>query len=169
MVCEAAVWRVQAFLAASLKTDIELMDWFRERLVWGDAAVVKDLVKSGLFYRIYTPQVCAALLALGVISVACTCPRGVPLLSTLRFLTISSKGDCSTASIRPRCVPPCWQSAQYLFYCVYMLQLYRPPAACLVKCGLFQCMYMPQVCRPTGNHLVSVPLRADVACVPLPC
>lgn len=34
------------------------MDWFRERLVWSDAAVVKDLVKSGLFYRIYTPQVC---------------------------------------------------------------------------------------------------------------
>lgn len=33
------------------------MDWFRQRLVWNDPAVVKDLVKNGLFYRIYTPQV----------------------------------------------------------------------------------------------------------------
>jgi hypothetical protein len=47
----------QAFLAASLKSDEELMDWFRQRLVWNDPAVVKDLVKNGLFYRIYTPQV----------------------------------------------------------------------------------------------------------------
>lgn len=46
-----------AFLAASLKTDDELMEWFRERLVWSDAPAVKQLVKSGLFYRIYTPQV----------------------------------------------------------------------------------------------------------------
>jgi hypothetical protein len=46
-----------AFLAASLKSDEELMDWFRQRLVWNDPAVVKDLVKNGLFYRIYTPQV----------------------------------------------------------------------------------------------------------------
>ena len=48
---------VQAFLAASLKSDEELMDWFRQRLVWNDPAIVKDLVKNGLFYRIYTPQV----------------------------------------------------------------------------------------------------------------
>ena len=47
---------LQAFLAASLKTDAELQDWFRERLVWNDPDQVKELVKNGLFYRIYTPQ-----------------------------------------------------------------------------------------------------------------
>ncbi len=34
------------------------MEWFRERLVWNDPAQVRDLVRSGLFYRIYTPQAC---------------------------------------------------------------------------------------------------------------
>jgi len=46
-----------AFLAASLKTDEELMQWFRDRLVWNDPQQVRELVRSGLFYRIYTPQV----------------------------------------------------------------------------------------------------------------
>lgn len=48
----------QAFLAASLKSDEELWAWFRERLIWDNPAVVKDLLRNGLFYRIYTPQVC---------------------------------------------------------------------------------------------------------------
>ena len=47
----------QAFLAASMKSDEELMGWFRERLVWNDPAVVMDLLKNGLFVRLYTPQV----------------------------------------------------------------------------------------------------------------
>ena len=47
----------QAFMAASLKSDEELVDWFRQRLVWDDPAVVVDLLKRGLFSRIYTPQV----------------------------------------------------------------------------------------------------------------
>ena len=54
------LWGGQAFLAASLKTDEELMAWFRQRLVWNDPAQVRDLVRSGLFYRIYTPQVLPA-------------------------------------------------------------------------------------------------------------
>ncbi|KAK9809195.1 hypothetical protein WJX72_011143 [[Myrmecia] bisecta] len=46
-----------AFLAASLKSDTELMEWFRERLVWNDPKVVIDLLRNGLFVRLYTPQV----------------------------------------------------------------------------------------------------------------
>lgn len=49
--------RPQAFLAASLKSDSELWAWFRERLIWDDPKVVQDLLRNGLFYRIYTPQV----------------------------------------------------------------------------------------------------------------
>ena len=49
----------QAFMAASLKSDEELVDWFRQRLVWDDPAIVQDLLKRGLFSRIYTPQVIA--------------------------------------------------------------------------------------------------------------
>ncbi|KAL4450650.1 hypothetical protein ABPG77_001006 [Micractinium sp. CCAP 211/92] len=45
-----------AFLEASLKNDKELMDWFKQRLVWDDPAVVNDLLKKGLFMRIYEPQ-----------------------------------------------------------------------------------------------------------------
>ena len=44
-------------MAASLKSDEELVEWFRQRLVWDDPAVVQDLLKKGLFSRIYTPQV----------------------------------------------------------------------------------------------------------------
>jgi hypothetical protein len=47
-------------MAASLKSDEELVAWFRQRLVWDDPAVVQDLLKRGLFSRIYTPQVTAA-------------------------------------------------------------------------------------------------------------
>ena len=46
-------------MAASLKSDEELVDWFQQRLVWDDPAVVVDLLKRGLFSRIYTPQVVA--------------------------------------------------------------------------------------------------------------
>lgn len=45
-----------AFLEASLKNDKELMEWFKQRLVWDDPAVVNDLLKKGLFMRIYEPQ-----------------------------------------------------------------------------------------------------------------
>ncbi|KAL4433671.1 hypothetical protein ABPG75_000112 [Micractinium tetrahymenae] len=50
-----------AFLEASLKKDNELMDWFKQRLVWEDPAVVNDLLKKGLFTRIYEPQVAESL------------------------------------------------------------------------------------------------------------
>lgn len=51
------VYGVQAFLAASLKTDEELLGWFNERLVWNDQSVVSEMLKNGLFVRIYAPQV----------------------------------------------------------------------------------------------------------------
>lgn len=47
----------QAFLAASLKTDAELLKWFRDRLVWNEPETVVDLLKQGLFVRLYEPQV----------------------------------------------------------------------------------------------------------------
>jgi hypothetical protein len=47
----------QAFLAASLKTDGELLKWFRDRLVWNEPETVVDLLKQGLFVRLYEPQV----------------------------------------------------------------------------------------------------------------
>lgn len=46
----------QAFLAASMRSDEELIRWFRERLVWNDPATVTDLLKNGLFVRLYEPQ-----------------------------------------------------------------------------------------------------------------
>lgn len=46
-----------AFLEASLKPDGELLQWFRDRLVWGEPGVVTDLLKKGLFARLYEPQV----------------------------------------------------------------------------------------------------------------
>ena len=48
--------RAQAFLAASMRSDEELIRWFRERLVWNDPATVTDLLKNGLFVRLYEPQ-----------------------------------------------------------------------------------------------------------------
>jgi len=47
----------QAFLAASLKTDAELLKWFRDRLIWNEPETVVDLLKNGLFVRLYEPQV----------------------------------------------------------------------------------------------------------------
>ena len=47
----------QAFLAASLKTDVELLKWFRDRLIWNEPETVVDLLKNGLFVRLYEPQV----------------------------------------------------------------------------------------------------------------
>ena len=46
-----------AFLEASLRTDEKLMEWFKERLVWDDTNLVLDLLKQGLFVRLYAPQI----------------------------------------------------------------------------------------------------------------
>ena len=51
------VRQLQAFLAASLKNDDELLGWFNERLVWNDPGVVTEMLKNGLFVRIFAPQV----------------------------------------------------------------------------------------------------------------
>lgn len=54
---QTCIFWLQAFLAASLKTDEELLGWFNERLVWNDQGVVTEMLKSGLFVRIFAPQV----------------------------------------------------------------------------------------------------------------
>lgn len=46
----------EAFLAASLKSDEELMAFFKQRLVWEDPKVVVELLTKGLFVRLYEPQ-----------------------------------------------------------------------------------------------------------------
>jgi len=45
-----------AFLEASLKTDAELMKFFRERLVWDNKETVIELLRKGLFVRLYEPM-----------------------------------------------------------------------------------------------------------------
>ena len=45
-----------AFMEASLKNDEELMQFFKDRLVWDNAETVTKLVNIGLFGRIYEPQ-----------------------------------------------------------------------------------------------------------------
>jgi len=45
-----------AFLEASLKSDEELLKWYRKRLVWDNPDVVNNLLKNGLFVRLYEPQ-----------------------------------------------------------------------------------------------------------------
>ena len=46
-----------AFLEASLKNEEELMEFFKERLVWDERDVVIPLVHKGLFGRMYEPQI----------------------------------------------------------------------------------------------------------------
>lgn len=45
-----------AFMEASLRTDDELMDFFKERLVWDNEKDVNELMQKGLFARLYEPQ-----------------------------------------------------------------------------------------------------------------
>ena len=59
------------------------MGWFKERLIWSDPAVVNDLTKSGLFVRIFAPQV------------------------SFTALACASHRLCSTMV----CTEPCWASA----------------------------------------------------------
>lgn len=46
----------QAFIEASLRSDEELMEFFRERLVWDNQKDVDELLNIGLFGRLYEPQ-----------------------------------------------------------------------------------------------------------------
>ena len=46
----------QAFVEASLRTDEELMEFFKERLVWENEKEVEDMLAKGLFARLYEPQ-----------------------------------------------------------------------------------------------------------------
>lgn len=45
-----------AFMEASLRNDKELMDFFKERLVWDDPKTVNNLINIGLFGRFHEPQ-----------------------------------------------------------------------------------------------------------------
>ena len=40
-----------------MKSDAELAEWFKERLVWDNTETVIEMLKSGLFVRAYEPQV----------------------------------------------------------------------------------------------------------------
>ena len=40
-----------------MKSDEELADWFKERLVWDNQETVIEMLKNGLFIRAYEPQV----------------------------------------------------------------------------------------------------------------
>lgn len=46
----------EAFIASSLMGDQELLQYFRDRLVFNDTESVSNLLKAGLFGRIHTPQ-----------------------------------------------------------------------------------------------------------------
>ena len=85
------------------------MDWFRQRLVWNDPAVVKDLVKNGLFYRIYTPQV--GYHAHSYHPHAGDLPAPWSLCCSLRLTLPARHGAFSmmhafTAEPRPSAIPP---------------------------------------------------------------
>lgn len=45
-----------AFIEASLRSDAELMKFFKDRLVWDNTETVTNLVNIGLFGRLYEPQ-----------------------------------------------------------------------------------------------------------------
>lgn len=45
-----------AFIQASLSTDEQLLEFYKERLVWDDVSQVVKLIKKGLFSRLYEPQ-----------------------------------------------------------------------------------------------------------------
>ena len=40
-----------------MKSDTELLKWFRDRLVWNNPSVVIELLRNGLFVREFTPSV----------------------------------------------------------------------------------------------------------------
>eukprot|EP00898_Chlorokybus_atmophyticus_P009170 jgi/Chlat1/9254/Chrsp99S08526 len=47
----------QAFLKASLESEAELFKWYQEHVVFSDPKVVRKLITSGLFDRMYEPQI----------------------------------------------------------------------------------------------------------------
>lgn len=51
-------------MAASLKTDAELRQMFRERLVWDNPSAISSLRAKGLVQRIYAPSVRSVVAAM---------------------------------------------------------------------------------------------------------
>lgn len=45
-----------AFIEASLRDDDQLMEFYKERLVWDDVSQIVKFLKKGLFTRLYEPQ-----------------------------------------------------------------------------------------------------------------
>lgn len=45
-----------AFMEASLKNDKQLMKFFKDRLLWDNTKTVNSLIQTGLFGRLYEPQ-----------------------------------------------------------------------------------------------------------------
>ncbi|XP_015055245.1 glycosyltransferase-like At2g41451 [Solanum pennellii] len=45
-----------AFIIASTLTEEEMLDWYREHVVWTDKTLIQKLIKKGILTRIYTPM-----------------------------------------------------------------------------------------------------------------
>nr|XP_009785409.1 PREDICTED: uncharacterized protein LOC104233677 isoform X1 [Nicotiana sylvestris]XP_016450599.1 PREDICTED: glycosyltransferase-like At2g41451 isoform X1 [Nicotiana tabacum] len=46
-----------AFIIASTVTEEEMLQWYREHVVWTDKTLIRKLIKKGILTRIYTPMV----------------------------------------------------------------------------------------------------------------
>lgn len=77
--CFWLVFDQEAFVAASLKTDEELRQMFRDRLVWDNPADISSLRAKGLVQRIYAPSVCSN----NNVNLCCVCMRHVALMLIL--------------------------------------------------------------------------------------
>lgn len=48
---------LQAFIIASTSTSEEMLQWYRERVVWTDENLILKLLRKGILTRIYAPMV----------------------------------------------------------------------------------------------------------------
>ncbi|KAI5410302.1 Glycosyltransferase-like KOBITO 1 [Lathyrus oleraceus] len=53
----ARVFSHQAFIIASTATEEEMLQWYREHIVWTDKALTMKLIRKGILSRIYAPMV----------------------------------------------------------------------------------------------------------------
>ncbi|KAK4786828.1 hypothetical protein SAY86_010661 [Trapa natans] len=85
-----------AFIIASTATQDEMMNWYRDHVVWGDKDVKLKLLRKGILTRIYAPMaIIQGLRESGVFSSIIT---SAPLtLSKDKFLTSISNGTSSRA------------------------------------------------------------------------
>ncbi|KAL4587466.1 hypothetical protein LXL04_000337 [Taraxacum kok-saghyz] len=86
-----------AFIIASTATEEEMLNWYREHVVWTDKELQKKLMKKGILIRIYAPMVImqglkeAGVYASLIASVQANLSHDT-LLSTNEIINNSSKG-----------------------------------------------------------------------------